>query len=173
MATGLFKDLCGRGTNASRPAPTGTDRQYYDGYLYEQTDTVGTEPKGFYRYDGVNFLWRLQAIHPDALSPAFETLTDGATITWAFANERVRNATVTLGGNRTLAFTGILNGATGVLIVKQDGTGSRTLTLPAGSVVIGGGGGAVTLTTTANAGDVLSFYYDGTNYWWTYGKNFT
>lgn len=108
-----------------------------------------------------------------SLFPAFETLTDGATITWAFASDRVRNATVTLGGNRTLSITGAVSGSTGVLIVKQDGTGSRTLTLPSGSKVVGGGAGIITLTTTASAVDILSFYYDGTNYWWTYGKNFT
>lgn len=108
-----------------------------------------------------------------AMSPAFETLTDGATITWAFGGDRVRNAVVTLGGNRTLSITGAVSGSTGVLIVKQDGTGSRTLTLPGSSKVVGGGAGAVTLTTTASAVDILSFYYDGTNFWWTYGKNFT
>lgn len=114
-------------------------------------------------------------INPDAtaLSPAFEVLTDGATITWALGSDRVRNATVTLGGNRTLAITGAVDGATGVLIVKQDGTGSRTLTLPGNSKVVGAGAGAITLTTTASAIDILSFYYDGTNYLWTYGKNFT
>jgi hypothetical protein len=56
--------------------------------------------------------------------------------------------------------------------VKQDATGSRTLTLPAGSKVINGGGGAVTLTTAANATDVLSYFYDGTNYFWTIGYNY-
>lgn len=107
------------------------------------------------------------------LFPSFEVLTDGATITWAFASDRVRNATVTLAGNRTLSITGAVNGSTGVLIVKQDATGSRTLALPSGSKVVGAGAGAITLTTTASAIDILSFYYDGTNYLWTYGKNFT
>ena len=85
----------------------------------------------------------------------------------------MRNATVTLGGNRTLAFSNVPNGATGVLIVKQDGTGSRTLALPAGSKVIDGGSGAITLTTTPSSIDVLSFIYDGTNYLWTKGLNYT
>lgn len=106
-------------------------------------------------------------------SPPFETLTDGATVTWALGSRRVANATVTLGGNRTLAITGAASGSTGVLKVVQDGTGSRTLTLPAGSKVVGGGAGAITLTTTAGGIDVLAFYYDGTNYFWTFGKNFT
>lgn len=103
---------------------------------------------------------------------AFTTLTDGATITWTVAG-LVNNATVTLGGNRTLAFSGIVAGMTGTLKVVQDGTGSRTLTLPSGSKVIGGGAGAVTLTTTAAAIDILAFVYDGTNYFWTIGKNYS
>jgi len=107
-----------------------------------------------------------------ALSPSFTTLTDGATITWTVTSSRINNATVTLGGNRTLAISGAAAGYNGVLIVKQDGTGSRTLTLPGSSKVIGGGSGAITLTTTASAIDVLSWYYDGTNYYWTYGLNF-
>lgn len=114
-------------------------------------------------------------INPNAsaISPAFEVLTDGATITWAFDSDRVRNAVVTLGGNRTLDITGEVDGCTGVLIVKQDATGSRTLTLPGSSKVVGGGAGAITLSTAANSVDIISFYYDGTNFWWTYGKNFT
>lgn len=104
-------------------------------------------------------------------SLAYVTLTDGATITWTVAG-LINNATVTLGGNRTLAFSGTINGMTGTLIVRQDGTGSRLLTLPAGSKVIGGGAGAITLSTAANAIDVLTWTFDGATYFWTYGKNF-
>jgi hypothetical protein len=74
-----------------------------------------------------------------------------------------RSAKVTLGGNRTLSITGLASGASGTLIVKQDATGSHTLTLPAGSKVINGGGGAVALSTSADAIDILAFTYDGTN----------
>lgn len=107
-------------------------------------------------------------------SPSFTALTDGATITQTMlATKAVQNATVTLGGNRTLAFSGLAAGMSGVLIVKQDGTGSRTLTLPATSKVVDGGAGAITLTTTASAIDVLSWVYDGTNILWAKGLNFT
>jgi len=110
---------------------------------------------------------------PGDLAPAFTTLTDGATITWTVsARYAVQNATVTLGGNRTLAFAGTVAGMSGVLIVHQDGTGSRTLTLPAGSKVIDGGAGAITLTTTASAIDILTWVYDGTNYFWNKGLNY-
>lgn len=106
-------------------------------------------------------------------TPSYTTLTDGATITWTLTSPQLySNATVTLGGNRTLAFSGTSNGASGTLIVKQDATGGRTLTLPAGSKVAGGGGGACTLSSAANAIDVLTFTYDGTNYLWTCTQNF-
>lgn len=106
-------------------------------------------------------------------SPPFTALVDGATITaTADVTKSRQNFTVTLGGNRTLAFSGMAAGMEGNLIVRQDGTGSRTLVLPATSKVISGGSGAVTLTTTASAIDILSFVYDGSNYFWTIGKNF-
>lgn len=106
-------------------------------------------------------------------APNFVTLTDAATVVLACdVNKTEQNATVTLGGNRTLSITGVVNGMKGVLKVKQDGTGSRTLAAPSGSIVAGGGSGAFTLTTSANAIDVLCWYYDGTNYLWTYRTNF-
>jgi hypothetical protein len=102
---------------------------------------------------------------------ASQALTDGATITWNCSLGL--NASVTLAGNRTLAITNPIAGSTGVLVVTQDGTGSRTLTLPSGSLVVNAGAGAIALTATASAKDVLSFYYNGTNYFWTYGKGFS
>ena len=107
------------------------------------------------------------------LSPDFVTLTDGATITWATAGLRNNAAKVTLGGSRTLSITGAVAGASGVLKVTQGGSGSYALTLPAGSKVANAGAGAVTLTTAVGSIDILSWYYDGTNYFWTIGLNFT
>lgn len=97
-------------------------------------------------------------------------LTDGATITWDC--KITLNDSVTLAGNRTLAMSNAVAGMYGTLLVKQDATGSRTLTLPANSKVINGGAGAIVLTATAAAKDILSFYFDGTYYYWTYGKNY-
>src|ERR1043166_3721152 len=108
-----------------------------------------------------------------AAGKSYASLTDGATVTWALTSKAyVNNATVTLGGNRTLAITGAVSGSTGVLIVKQDSGGSRTLGLPAGSKVVNGGGGAVTLTATGSAVDILSFSYDGTNFYWNVANDF-
>lgn len=100
-----------------------------------------------------------------------QTLTDATTIAWDMSNGT--NATVTLAGNRTLAISNMSAGQFATLIIKQDATGSRTLTLPTGSKVVNVGAGAINLTTTASAIDILSCFYDGTNYYWLLNKKFT
>jgi hypothetical protein len=85
----------------------------------------------------------------------------------------IHNARVTLAGNRTLRMNDVQDGYCGQLIVIQDGVGGRTLTLPAGSKVAGGGAGAIALTAAANAKDVLYWFFDGTNLYWTRDLNFT
>ena len=88
------------------------------------------------------------------------TLTDGATISWDASANQVTS--VTLGGNRTLAApTNMVDGASYVLQVIQDSTGSRTLSF--NSVYKFHQGSAPTLTTTASARDVIVFVSDGTN----------
>jgi hypothetical protein len=83
------------------------------------------------------------------------TLTDAATIT--FDQSSGINFKVTLGGNRTMGQpSSTINGKTGRIIVKQDATGSRTLSWHADYEFPSGT--APTLSTTANAEDV--FYYD-------------
>lgn len=84
-------------------------------------------------------------------------LTDGATITPDFAV--ANNFSVTLGGNRTLANPSNLTaGQSGVVVITQDGTGSRTLAY--GSYWKFAAGTAPTLTTTASAVDVLAYYVE-------------
>jgi hypothetical protein len=81
-------------------------------------------------------------------------LTDGATITPNFQAGRVFS--VMLAGNRTLANpTNQVAGQSGIIIVSQDGSGSRTLSYGSAWDFPGG---APTLTTTANAKDVISYY---------------
>jgi hypothetical protein len=109
-------------------------------------------------------------LNAPAYTSTFQTITFGATITW----DQTKGATsaVTLTGNATLSITNAVAGMYGLIRVTQDATGSRILTLPGSSKVINGGGGVVTLTTTAGATDVLSYFYDGTNYYWTVGYNY-
>lgn len=88
---------------------------------------------------------------------AITALTDGSTITPDFA--AANNFSVTLGGSRTLANpTNITAGQSGVIVITQDGTGSRTLAY--GSYFKFAGGTAPTLTTTASAIDVLAYYVE-------------
>jgi hypothetical protein len=87
-------------------------------------------------------------------------LTDGATITPDFSAGN--NFSVTLGGNRTLANpTNLTAGQHGVIVITQDGTGSRTLAY--GSNWKFPAGAAPTLTTTANAVDVLAYYVESSS----------
>lgn len=87
-----------------------------------------------------------------------QTLTDAANIDWN-CNSGAK-AKVTLGGNRTVnAVTNATEGATYLLWVIQDVTGSRTLswtTSGAGSFDFGADG-APTLTTTASKADLVTF----------------
>jgi len=87
-----------------------------------------------------------------------QTLTDANTISWDASLGQI--ATVTLGGNRTLANATNLRVGTYVLHVIQDGTGGRTLTFSnqyrfTGNV-------SPPLTANANSRDMFSFVSDGT-----------
>lgn len=84
-------------------------------------------------------------------------ITDGATITIDVTTTDI--ATVTLGGNRTLAFSGTAyNGQVVGLRVRQDGTGSRTLAYPA-AVRWGTDVTIATLTTAINKTDYFAWRY--------------
>ena len=77
----------------------------------------------------------------------------------------------TLTANCTYTFTAPAGPCNLLLKVIQDATGSRTVTWPAS--VKWAGGAAPTLTTAANAIDIVSFYYDGTNYFGQAGLAFS
>ena len=84
-------------------------------------------------------------------------LTDAATV--AVDLSLSNHYTLGLGGNRTLgAPTNQTAGQSGVIVLSQDATGSRTLAFA--SVWKFPGGTAPTLTTTANAVDVLAYYVE-------------
>jgi hypothetical protein len=92
------------------------------------------------------------------------TLTDGATISWNLSQYQI--ATVTLGGDRTLANASNLSVGTYILHIYQDATGSRTLSY--GTGYKWPLGVSPPLSTTASAHDVLSFVCDGTNMYGSY-----
>jgi hypothetical protein len=89
------------------------------------------------------------------------TLTDEANISWDL--DDAQTAVITLGDDRTMDNpTNMVAGATYVLRIKQDGTGTRLITWD--TAYLWAGGVAPTLTTTLTTGlDVISFYSDGTS----------
>lgn len=94
------------------------------------------------------------------------TLTYAATITPDVVNGNVQ--TVTLTGNVTFnAFANPESGQSLTLIVKQDATGSRTL-----SSTMKFAGADKTLSTAANSIDIITVFYDGTNYYASLAKGF-
>jgi hypothetical protein len=77
--------------------------------------------------------------------------------------------TVTLNTNATFTMSSFEAGQSVTLIIKQDGTGSRSGTFTSVKFP----GGAPTLTTTANAIDVITIVYDGTDYLGNIAQEFT
>lgn len=81
-------------------------------------------------------------------------------ITLDLANGTVQ--IITLTGNATITMPTATSGKSFILMLKQDGTGSRTVTW---STVKWAGGTAPTITSTASRLDLLSFFADGTNWY--------
>ena len=88
------------------------------------------------------------------------------TIDWGAGN----NHKSTMTGNCTYTFTAPAGPASLVLKLVQDATGSRLATFP--GTVKWSGGTAPTLTATASRTDIVTFYYDGTNYFGAIVKDF-
>jgi len=88
------------------------------------------------------------------------SLSDGASI--AVDMSTGQNFTVTLGGNRAMANpSNAVAGQSGVFIIKQDGTGSRTLSW--GNQYYFPGGTAPTLTTSASAIDIVPYFCESSS----------
>jgi hypothetical protein len=100
------------------------------------------------------------------LNSSVQTLTDAGTITWNVANGN--NAIVNLGGaGRTVSISNPVAGQLYRLRVKQDSTGGRTITnWPANT--LWPSGAAPVLTSAGNSIDLVTLYYDGTNYYGDY-----
>jgi len=95
--------------------------------------------------------------------------TPTSTITLDLANGTVQ--IITLGGNVTITMPTAVSGKSFIMFLKQDATGSRTVTW---STVKWAGGTAPTITATASRQDILSFFSDGTNWFGVVvGQNYT
>ncbi|MBO0947232.1 beta strand repeat-containing protein [Fibrella forsythiae] len=112
--------------------------------------------------DGVTNLQVNGSARVNTIATVVQTLTDAATTTLD-ANSG-GNAIWTIGATgRTLAIANPVAGSFYTLKIIQDATGSRTITTwPANTKWPGGV--VPTLTTTANGVDIVTFFYDGTNY---------
>jgi hypothetical protein len=100
----------------------------------------------------------------------------GSTISWN--PSQGLNAAITLTQNSALSFTAAPPiGSYGTIVLTQDATGNRTITLPAISgatnKVLGStSASTVALSSAANSKDILNFYYDGTNCYWNIGQGY-
>jgi hypothetical protein len=89
-------------------------------------------------------------------------------ITLSLANGTVQ--IITLTGSATITMPTAVSGKSFIMFLKQDATGSRTVTW---STVVWPGGTAPTITSTASKQDIYSFFSDGTNWYGvTVGQNY-
>jgi hypothetical protein len=97
------------------------------------------------------------------------TANSSTAITLDLANGTVQ--IITLTGNATITMPTATAGKSFIILLKQDATGSRSVTW---STVKYPSGTAPTITATASRMDILSFFADGTNWYGTVlGQNFT
>jgi hypothetical protein len=88
------------------------------------------------------------------------TGTGAQTIDWSAGQKHV----FTFGaGTATFSFTAPNGPCSLTLRIVQDGTGGRTASWP--GTVKWSGGSAPVLSTAASAVDIITFYYNGTNYY--------
>jgi len=93
-------------------------------------------------------------------------ITYASTITPDVANGNIQTVTLT-GGVTFSAFANPIAGQSLTLFIVQDGTGGRALT----STMLFAGGDK-TLTTAGDSVDIMTVFYDGTDYWASLGKDY-
>ena len=97
------------------------------------------------------------------------TANSSTAITLTLTNGTVQ--IITLTGNATITMPSAVSGKSFIMFLKQDATGSRTVTW---STVKWAGGTAPTITATASRQDIYSFFSDGTNWYGvTVSQNYT
>ena len=120
--------------------------------------------------DGTFEIIECLKIDKAAYFDAQQTATgDGTTtIDWGLGNKFY----FTFGAaNDTFTFTAPGGPCNLILVLKQDGTGSRTATWP--NTVMWPSGTAPTLSTGAAAVDLISFYFDGSSYFGNSSLNYS
>ena len=121
-------------------------------------------------YTGTETLTNKTLTNP-TITNYIETLysaNTGTAITVDLANGTIQKLTLT--GNATITMPTATAGKSFVIILAQDGTGSRTVTW---STVVWPSATAPTITSTASKRDILSFFSDGTSWFGTtIGQNY-
>ena len=87
------------------------------------------------------------------------------TINWLTADRQK----VTISAATTLSYSNAVAGQTLTLLLVENGTGNFAITLPTTKWVYSAAG---TFTTTPNAINILTIFYDGTNYLTALSPNF-
>ena len=159
-----------------------TDKLYFDGggdtYIHESAADAMRHVVGgdilFEMFehgdDGNNTYFRDSCVTFQQLEPTYNATN--TEVDFRFSNKQF----LTFGGGNitNMKITFPNNSGNFVLLLKQDGTGSRTVTnwkamefdessADGSAAVKWAGGSAPTLTTDANHVDILSFYWDGDN----------
>ena len=93
------------------------------------------------------------------------SVTGTANVNWDDSN----NQSITLIGSTTLTFSNPLSGANYQIEITQGGVGSYTITWP---TIKWMNATPPTLSTVVGRVDIVSLYYDGTNYYGTFALNF-
>lgn len=133
---------------------SGTTAASWDFDFVGYTSNTGT---------GANVLATSPSITLPTVTDYIETpfsANSSTAITLALTNGTVQ--IITLTGNATITMPTATSGKSFVMMLKQDATGSRTVTW---STVKWAGGTAPTITSTASRLDLLSFFADGTNWY--------
>lgn len=99
----------------------------------------------------------------------YQTLTSDTAITMDLVDGQ--NAVITLDHAATITMSGLTDGDEGNIVITQGSTGG-TIAFSPTPKVIDGGIGDIILTVGVGAIDILSYTYDGTNLFMTYGPNF-
>lgn len=152
-STGYFNKVSGPASDVPRAFYDGNWHTLQVGYRAQVSATVSNLP-----FPGPN------------LHRGFQELEVNSGVAWDL--KYGREAMVELQSTQALTITNAVAGDQGRLIVKQHDTlgGGDELTLPANSKVKGG-----TLSFSASAGDIdiLTFLYDGTDFYWKIDNDFS
>lgn len=180
-ASGIFAAKENQLATSKQANPTTADHWYFDtpveghrcrvldeniDYIYSGSAWIAQQALA--ATDSVIFadIKATQHIYFDAVQTA--TGDGTTTIDWGLGNKFY----FTFGSqNDTFTFTAPDGPCNLVLVLKQDGTGSREATWP--ESVMWPSGTAPTLTTDGSSIDIISFFYDGTNYFGNSSLNFS